>query len=147
MSTIEKAIVVNRPVKTVYNQWTQFEDFPRFMEGITQVQQLDDKHVRWSANIGGKTKQWIAEITQQVPDSIICWQNEEGAPNKGKVIFQDMGEAARVTVQIDYDPQGAAENTGDVLGVLDRQVSDNLERFKRFIEKRGQETGAWRENI
>ena len=148
MSTVEKSIDVNVPVSTAYNQWTQFEDFPKFMEGITEVRQLDDTHLYWCADISGKRKEWEAEITEQIPDQRIAWRNTSGAPNGGVVSFQPLSETStRIMVQMEYDPEGVVENIGDVLGVFSRRVQGDLERFKEFIESRGHETGAWRGSV
>jgi len=148
MSTIEKSIDVNVPVHTAYNPWTQFEEFPRFMDGVREVKQLDDKHLHWCTNIGGKEKEWDAEITEQIPDERIAWRNISGATNAGVVTFHRLDDhTTRVMVQIDYDPEGFVENVGDLLGATSHRVEGDLERFKEFVERRGQETGAWRGEI
>lgn len=148
MSIIEKSVQVNVPVSTAYNQWTQFEQFPEFMDGITEVRQLDATRLHWRADIGGRTKEWDAEITEQLPDQRIAWRSTSGAPNAGIVLFQDLGGGrSQVTVQMDYAPQGIAENVASTLGLLSRRLDDNLGRFKQFIEARGQETGAWRGQV
>lgn len=148
MSNIEKSIDVNVPVHTAYNQWTQFEEFPRFMEGIKEIRQLSDKKLHWRANVGGKAKEWDAEITEQLPDERIAWKNLNGAANAGVVTFHRLGEGkTRVMLQLDYDPEGVVENVGDALGVVSVRVRGDLERFKEFIESRGSETGAWRGKI
>ena len=145
METIEKSINVNEPVQTVYNQWTQFEDFPRFMEGIENVTQLDDTHLHWVANIGGKNVEWDATISEQIPDKRIVWYSDRGAIHSGTVSFHPVGpEITRVTLRIDYEPEGFVEGTGDKLGFVSRRVEGDLKRFKKFIEARGEETGAWR---
>lgn len=148
MSTIEKSIDVNVPVHTAYNQWTQFEEFPKFMEGVERVTQLDDKRLHWRANVGGKTEEWDAKITEQIPDQRIAWRNTTGAQNAGVVTFHRLADnETRVMLQLEYDPQGFVENVGDMLGVVSRRVEGDLERFKEFIESRGHETGAWRGEI
>ena len=148
MAKIEKSIDVEVPVRTAYNQWTQFEDFPKFMEGVRQVEQLGDKRLRWRANVGGKEKTWEAEITEQVPDDRIAWRSRGGAPNAGVVTFHRLDDdTTRVTLQMDVDPDGPVEQAGDWLGILDRQVEGDLKRFKAFIESRGGPTGAWRGNV
>lgn len=148
MSTIEKSIEVKVPLSTAYNQWTQFEDFPLFMEGITEVRQLDDTHLHWSADVAGKRKEWDAEITEQKPDDRIAWHSISGAPNAGVVTFHRIADrTTRIMLQMDYDPEGIAENVGDAVGVLSRRVAGDLERFKEFIESSGRETGAWRGNV
>ncbi|GGR52634.1 putative membrane protein [Nocardioides luteus] len=148
MSTIEKSIEVGVPVSTAYDQWTQFESFPQFMEGVESVRQLDDKHLHWKAEIGGVTREWDAEIVDQVPDERVTWRAVEGAQNKGTVSFsQDQGNTTRVTLRLEYEPEGAVEKTGDLLNIVDRRVKGDLERFKEFIEKRGTETGAWRGEV
>ncbi len=148
MSTIERAIEVQVPASTAYNQWTQFEEFPRFMEGVEKVQQVDDRHLHWRAKIGGATREWSAEITEQIPDKRIAWCSTSGAKNAGVVTFHRLSdETSRVMLQLDYEPQGLAEKVGDLIGVLGRRVQGDLERFKTFIEERGAETGAWRGEV
>jgi len=148
MSTIEQSIDVNVPVHTVYNQWTQFEEFPRFMERVEEVRQLDDRRLHWRANIGGRVEEWDAVITEQRPDERVAWKNTTGAPNAGVVTFHRLADTkTRIMLQMEYDPQGVVENLGDLLGVVSRRVANDLERFKEFIEARGQETGAWRGEV
>jgi len=148
MSNIEKSIDVHVPVHTAYNQWTQFETFPRFMEGVEEIRQLDDKRLHWRANVGGKVKEWDAVITEQVPDQRIAWRNTTGASNAGVVTFHRLNDnTTRVMLQLEYEPEGVVENVGDVIGVVSSRVKGDLERFKRFIEERGSETGAWRGKI
>lgn len=148
MSTIEKSIEVRVPVSTAYNQWTQFEEFPRFMEGIKEVRQLDDTHLHWRAEVGGKDMEWDVEITEQIPDNRIAWRSTAGARNAGVVTFHHIHETiTRIMLQMDYEPEGVLENTGNAVGVFSRRVEGDLERFKDFIELRGQETGAWRGSV
>ena len=148
MATIEKSIEVNAPLRVVYNQWTQFEEFPRFMEGVEEVRQLDDKRLHWRAKVGGKTKEWDAEITEQRPDERIAWTSRGGAWNAGVVTFHRINDnRTKVMLQVDYDPEGVMENVGDALGVVSARVAGDLERFKEFIEARGRETGGWRGEI
>jgi uncharacterized membrane protein len=148
MSVIEKSIEINVPVRAAYNQWTQFEEFPRFMEGVKQVKQIDDKHLHWKADIGGKEKEWNAEITEQVPDQRIAWTSREGALNGGVVTFHRLSDSkSKIMLQLEYDPKGFIENVGDAVGVVTQRVQGDLERFKAYIETRGQETGAWRGTI
>ena len=148
MSRIEKSIDVNVPLSTAYNQWTQFEEFPRFMEGIEEVRQLDDKRLHWRAHIGGKQEEWDAEIVEQIPDQRVAWRSTSGAPNSGVVTFESLGTAAtRVNLQLEYTPQNAMESAGDAAGMLSRRVEGDLRRFKEYIESRGAETGAWRGEI
>jgi len=145
MSTIEKSIEVNVPVRMAYNQWTQFEEFPNFMEGVKQVTQLDDTHLHWKAEIAGKEKEWEAEIVQQTPDHRIAWMSRGGAVNPGAVMFQPLSDArSMIRLQVAYVPEGFVENVGDELGMVSRCVQDDLKRFKEFIEQRGRKTGAWR---
>ncbi len=147
-TTIERSIEVNAPVSTVYNQWTQFEEFPRFMQGVEQVQQLDNKRLHWRAEIGFKDKEWDAEIVDQVPDQHIAWRSTSGVPNGGTVSFQPVDVSrTQVTLRLDYDPEGLIESVGDTLGVVSRRLEGDLERFKQFIESRGTETGGWRGEI
>ncbi len=148
MSDHDKSVVVDRPVTVVYNQWTQFEDFPHFMEGVEQVTQLDEKRLHWVAEIGGNKREWDAEIIDQTPDTRIAWQAIGGAKNAGAVTFQPAGQnQTQITLELDYETEGLKEKAGEVLGVVDRRVEGDLDRFKNFIESRGVETGAWRGNI
>ena len=148
MTTIEKTIEVSVPVRTAYNQWTQFEQFPRFMEGVKEVQQLDDKHLRWRAEIAGKEVEWTSEITQQVPDQRIGWRSTSGAQNAGSVSFLALADnRTQLTLHMVIDPEGAAQSTGSALGLVGARIEGDLKRFKDFIEKRGQETGEWRGEI
>jgi uncharacterized membrane protein len=145
---IDKSIEVEVPVSTAYNQWTQFEEFPRFMEGVQEVQQLDDSRLFWAAEVGGKRKEWHAQITRQVPDEVIAWESEGGAANGGTIIFKPLdGNKTELEVHMDYDPEGFKEEVGALTGVLSRRVDGDLKRFKEFIETRGTETGAWRGEI
>lgn len=148
MASVEKSIEVNLPVRPVYNQWTQFEEFPRFMEGVEEVRQLDDTHLHWKVNIDGKTEEWDAVITSQVPDREIAWRSTSGAENAGNITFTPIGpDRTRVTAAIGYEPEGIVEKAGDKLGVVSRRVEGDLERFKDFIESRGIATGAWRGEV
>ena len=148
MSSITESIDVDVPVRTAYDQWTQFEEFPQFMSGVERVDQLDDQRLHWVAKVAGKTKEWDAKITEQTPDQRVAWTATSGAENAGVVTFHRLDDnKTRVTVQMDIDPEGLVENVGDKLGVPGGQVKGDLERFKEFIESRGRETGAWRGEI
>ena len=148
MSTVEKSIEVELPVTTVYNQWTQFEEFPQFMEGVESVTQLDDTRLHWVAEIAGARREWDAEIVDQQPDQRIAWRSIDGAGNGGIVTFQPVGPSTtRVNLQMAFEPEGLAETIGDKLGFVDKQAEGDLERFKSFIERRGAETGAWRGQV
>ena len=145
MEHVEKTIEVDRPLNTVYNQWTQFEDFPYFMEGVKEVRQIDDTHLLWRAEIWGKEKEWDAEITEQEPDTRISWKSVSGAPNAGTVRFESTGpQRTRVRLVMAYEPEGALENAGDALGIFSARVQQSVDDFKKFIETRTEETGAWR---
>ena len=148
MATIEKSIDVEVPVRVAYNQWTQFEDFPQFMQGVLAVRQLDDRRLLWRATIAGKEKEWEAEITEQTPDQRIAWTTRSGARNAGVVTFHRLADRqTRIMLQVEYDPEGVVENVGDAIGVVQSRVTGDLERFKRFVESRGRETGAWRGEV
>ena len=148
MECIEKTIEVESPLNKVYNQWTQFEDFPKFMEGVERVQQLDNKRLHWVAHIGGKRKEWDAEIFDQVPDQRVAWRSISGARNSGIVTFEPLGEnRTRVSLKLNYDPEGVMENVAEILGLVGRRIEGDLKRFKEFVQSRGTETGAWRGEI
>ena len=148
MSTIEESIEVQVPVRTAYNQWTQFEEFPRFMEGVEEVRQLDDTHLHWKADVAGQEREWDAEITEQHPDERVAWKSTGGAQHAGVVTFHRIGdEQSRVMLQLDVEPEGITEQVGDKLGFVKRRVKGDLERFKELIESRGSETGGWRGEV
>jgi uncharacterized membrane protein len=148
MASVQQSIDVNVPVTTAYNQWTQFEDFPQFMDGVKQIRQLDDRTMEWTAQIGGQEETWTAEITEQEPDQRIAWHSITGNNNGGVVTFHRLDQnMTRVTLQMEWEPQGAMQQAGAAMGSDDRQVKGDLERFKQFIESRGTETGAWRGEI
>ena len=148
MSKILEAVDVEVPVGTAYDQWTQFETFPKFMEGVKSVRQLDDTTLEWVADVAGREKRWEAKITEQEPDKRIAWTSIEGAHNAGVVTFHRIDDGtSRVTLQLDVDPDGPVENVGDALGLVSRQVKGDMKRFKEFIEERRHETGAWRGEV
>jgi uncharacterized membrane protein len=148
MERIEKTFEVDVPVNTVYNQWTQFEAFPKFMEGVQEVRQVDDTHLHWRAKIAGKEKEWDAEIVEQVPDKVIAWRSTSGAPNAGTVRFEPLNkDRTRIKLTMDYEPKGFIENVGDAVGVVSHKVEDAVERFKALLEQRRSETGAWRGEV
>jgi uncharacterized membrane protein len=148
MSTIEQSIEVEAPLDTVYNQWTQFEEFPQFMEGVEQVRQLDDTHLHWVADFGGSRHEWDAEITEQKPDERVAWRNTEGKYNAGVVTFHRLDDDhTRVMVQMDFVPEGIKERLGAALGMSDRRVKGDLQRFKELIESRGRASGGWRGEV
>src|SRR5438105_9448097 len=148
MPRFESDIDVDVPVRSAYDQWTQFESFPRFMEGVESVVQLDDKNLRWTADIGGQRREWTATITDQTPDTRVAWKSTSGAENAGAVLFEPVGpNRTRITLKIDADPQGAVDTVGANAGLLERRVEGDLKRFKEFIESRGAPTGAWRGEI
>lgn len=148
MSRFEHVITVDAPVREVYNQWTQFESFPSFMDGVEKVVQRDDKTLEWTASIAGQTRTWTGEITDQTPDVRVAWKSTSGADNAGAVLFQPLApNQTQVTLRMDVEPQGIVENLGDAIGAVDRQVKGDLERFKEFMEAEGKATGAWRGEI
>ncbi|GAA3700322.1 hypothetical protein GCM10022204_16320 [Microlunatus aurantiacus] len=148
MSTkVEKSIEVNLPVSTVYNQWTQFEDFPRFMSGISSVTQLGDDRLEWVAEIAGVRRRWEAKILEQVPERKIAWAATEGATNAGAVTFQDLGGRTLVHLSLEYEPEGMVEKVGDKLNVVENRAEGDLEKFKTFVESEGYATGAWRGSV
>jgi uncharacterized membrane protein len=148
VASVNESVEVAVPVSVAYNQWTQFEEFPQFMEGVTSVRQLDDTHLEWTAEIGGEQHSWQAEIGQQEPDRLISWRALDGKYNSGKVIFEPLdGNRTRVDVEMTYDAEGWKESVGSALGFDSRRVKGDLERFKEFIEARQVETGAWRGEV
>ncbi len=148
MARVEQSIEVKVPIRTVYNQWTQFTEFPQFMDKVEEVQQIDDKRLHWRASLAGKTEEWDAVISEQIPDERIAWTSTSGATNAGVVTFHYIDpNTTRVMLQLDYEPEGFVENIGSALGVPQKQIEGDMERFKKFIEARGEETGAWRGEV
>lgn len=147
-SSVRETITVNVPVRVAYDQFTQFEEFPNFMDSVHEIKQLDDKRLHWKADVMGKPIEWDAEITEQIPDQRIAWHSVNGTPNGGVVTFETLSDSrTRVTLQMTYEPQDAIEKVGDALGAVRAEAKANLKRFKQMIEQRGQETGAWRGTI
>ena len=148
MGSTTHSIDVTAPLRAVYNQWTQFEDFPRFMEGVVEIRQQGPRTLFWRVNVGGKDKHWEAEILEQVPDTRIVWESIDGTQNRGMIAFEGLDpERTRITLTMEYEPEGLLERAGDVLGIPSGQVEGDLKRFREFIEKRKMETGSWRGEI
>ncbi|MFD3515689.1 SRPBCC family protein [Streptomyces sp. NPDC058657] len=149
MTKVEESVEVGVPVRTVYDQWTQFESFPQFMDGVERIEQRTDKLTHWVTKIGGVSREFDAEITEQIPDERVAWKALGGEVKQaGVVTFHRLDEKrTKVMLQLDYEPEGLAENVGDKLGVVKRQITGDLKRFKTFIEERGHETGAWRGQV
>lgn len=148
MAVIERSIEVNAPLSAAYNQWTQFEEFPRFMEGVQSVTQVDDRHLHWQAKVAGVGREWDAEISEQIPDQRIAWHSTDGVENAGVVTFHFLQPyVTRVMLQMKVDPDGIVETVGDRLGFITRRTEGDLFRFKEFIESKGEPTGAWRGQI
>jgi len=148
MPSIEKSVEVDVPVSTAYNQWTQFEEFPSFMNGVESVKQLDETHLHWVASIGGHREEWDAEITEQIPDERIAWKATSGKGNAGVVTFHKLDEnRAKIMLQLDWESEGMLEALGAAVGSDDRRVKGDLARFKELIESRGVESGAWRGEV
>jgi uncharacterized membrane protein len=148
MAEMEKSIEVDAPLREVYNQWTQFEEFPSFMDGVVEVRQIDDKRLFWRANIGGAEREWHAEITDQTPDRRIAWRSLTGAENGGAVLFEPCADGkTKVTMRMQYNPEGVTENVGDALGFVGRRVQGDLDRFRSLMEERGRASGGWRGEI
>ena len=148
MAQVIEAIDVDVPVDTAYNQWTQFESFPKFLSFVESIEQIDDTHNHWTVRIGGVERQFDAEITEQHPDERVAWKSTDGTTNAGVVTFHKLSDStSRVAVQIDWKPEGAVEKVGDVLGFDERSVKKDLQHFKEFIEQSAGETGAWRGDV
>jgi len=147
VATIEKSIDVGVPVSVAYDQWTQFEEFPQFMDGIVEVKQLDDTHLHWVADIDGERKEWKAEVIEQEPDRVVAWRSVEGLENSGRVEFEPIDSGTRVSVAMQYDAEGVKESIGALFGVDGRQVANDLESFRELVEAREVPTGAWRGTV
>ncbi len=147
-TTVTESVEVRVPARTAYNQWTQFEDFPAFMGSVTEVHQIDDTRTHWVTSVAGVTREFDAEITEQIPDRKIAWHTVSGMRQSGSVEIEPLAEdRSRVTVRMEYEPEGITEKAADMFGILQRQVRGDLERFRRFIEERGVETGGWRGEV
>jgi carbon monoxide dehydrogenase subunit G len=145
---VEQSIQVDVPVTTAYGQWTQFEDFPHFMGGVKEVRQLDDRRLHWVAEIAGVRREWEASVLEQVPDQKVAWAATSGATNAGAVRFEPAGAGSTIVhLTLEYEPEGVVEQAGDKLGIVQRQVKSDLERFKKLIEDQGYASGAWRGSI
>jgi uncharacterized membrane protein len=148
MTTVTESVEVAVPVRTAYHQWTQFEEFPRFMGGVSEVRQVSDTQTHWVTTIGGVTREFDAEITEQLPDRRVAWMSTSGMKQAGMVDIEPVAaDRSRVTVRMDYEPRGIAEKAADAMGILTRQVRGDLDRFREFIEERGTESGAWRGDV
>jgi uncharacterized membrane protein len=148
MPKIEESVEVEVPVTTAYNQWTQFEEFPSFMDGVERVTQVDDTHLHWVASVGGREEEWDAEITEQKPDQRIAWRAMAGKSNAGVVTFHKLDEhRTKVILQLDWESDGVVEALGSMLGQDNRKVKGDLDRFKEQIEKQGAASGAWRGKV
>jgi uncharacterized membrane protein len=148
MTDVTQSVDVDVDVRTAYNQWTQFEEFPKFMEGVKRVEQLDDTHLKWDVEIAGVDRSFEAEITEQTPDQRVAWTSRSGSDQSGVVTFHALNDdQTRVTLQMNFDPEGMAEQVADKTGLVKMRTKGDLERFKEFIEGRGSETGAWRGDI
>jgi uncharacterized membrane protein len=148
MTKVNESIKVEVPVRTAYDQWTQFESFPHFMEGVEEIHQISDTMLHWKAKIGGAEREWDAKIVHQEPDRRVAWMAVDGTTNAGEVTFRPIDEnTTEVSLELDYEPEGFVEKTGAALGTVQRRVKGDLERFKEFIEARGHETGAWRGEV
>jgi uncharacterized membrane protein len=148
MKSIEESIEIEVPVSTAYNQWTQFESFPQFMEGVERVEQKDDKRLHWVADVGGEKREWDAEITEQHPDHRIAWKALDQPGPNGVVTFHKLDDSrTKVMVQMEYEPEGLKESVGSMVGLDSHHVKGDLVSFKEFIESRGKETGAWRGEV
>lgn len=148
MTTIEKSIDVDVPITVAYNQWTQFEDFPKFMSGVESITQIDDEHLHWNVSVGGVEREFDAEITEQHPDERVAWKSTGGPQHAGVVSFHRLDDdSTRVTLQLDWEPEGFVETAGALLQIDDMQVASDLKKFKELIEAQGVETGAWRGDV
>ena len=148
MSTVEQSIEIAVPVRVAYDQWTQFESFPEFMDGVEEVRQIDDTHLHWVAKFGGTRHEWDAVITEQRPDERVAWKATDGKANAGVVTFHRLSDdSSRIMVQIEHESEGVMEKVGSALGADSREVKNSLERFKELVERRGGATGSWRGEV
>ncbi|WP_213450505.1 SRPBCC family protein [Rhizomonospora bruguierae] len=148
MSSVVESVDVAVPVRTAYDQWTQFEEFPRFMEGVKRIEQTSDTMTHWEVELAGVKREFDAQITEQIPDERVAWTSTGGTKHNGMVTFQRLDDGhTRVTTRVEVDPEGIIERVGDKVGLLKVRVKGDLTRFKEFIEARGTETGAWRGEV
>ena len=148
MSQVVETVDVAVPVRTAYNQWTQFEQFPAFMNSVREIRQLDDTRLHWVVEFGGVRREFDARITEQHPDQRVAWTSTEGPKHAGVVTFHRLDDThSRVTAQLDIDPEGFVENVADKVGIVDRLIKADMAKFREFIERRGTETGAWRGDV
>lgn len=148
MGTTEQSVVVDVPIQQAYNQWTQFEDFPHFMDEVKSVRQLDDRHNHWVVEVAGVTREFDTEITEQIPDERIAWKSVDGTTQAGVVTFHRLDPGrTKVMLQLDFRPEGLVEKVGDKAGLVESRISADLAEFKSFIESRGTETGEWRGEV
>jgi uncharacterized membrane protein len=148
MSTVTESVDVDVTITTAYDQWTQFESFPQFMDGVEEIRQIDDTHNHWVIKVAGVTREFDATITEQHPEERIAWRADDGPNHAGVVTFHRLDDnKTRVTAQLDIDPEGFVENVADKAGILDRRIKGDMKRFKEFIESRGSETGGWRGDV
>jgi uncharacterized membrane protein len=148
MAEVHESIEVNVPISTAYNQWTQFQEFPQFMENVESVTQIDDTHLRWVAEIGGQQQEWEAEIVRQEPDRVVAWKSVDGKGTSGEVKFEPLGsDRTKIDVTISWEPEGFLESLGEKMNADKIGVKKDLENFKELIESRGVETGAWRGEV
>jgi len=148
VTSIEQSVEVNVAVRTAYDQWTQFTSFPEFMSGVERIDQIDDTHTHWVTKVDGVTREFDATITEQHPDERVAWKSDNGPDQAGVVTFHKLGpDTTKVMLQLDFSPDGLVEQVGDKLGIVKRQATGDLERFKAFIESRNVETGAWRGDV
>jgi uncharacterized membrane protein len=148
VSSVTESVDVDVPIRTAYNQWTQFETFPEFMSGVERIEQLDDRRLHWTVSVAGVEREFDAEITEQHPEERVAWKSTDGTTHAGVVTFHKLSDdTTRVTVQLDWQPQGIVEKAGAAIGVDDRRVSGDLDRFKSYIESRQKESGAWRGEV
>lgn len=148
MVQIIETIDVDVPVGTAYNQWTQFESFPKFLDEVESITQTDDTHTHWTVKVAGATREFDAEITEQHPDERVAWNSVGGdTEHAGVVTFHKLSDAeTRVTVQIDWEPEGLVEKLGSLVGVGGHAVKKDLKNFKEFIEGQGSVAG-WRGDV
>src|SRR5918997_1969677 len=148
MAEVNASIEVDVPVSTAYNQWTQFEEFPQFMDNVESVRQLDDGHLQWTVDNRGEREEWTAEISMQEPDQVIAWRSIAGKGNSGEVRFEPLGESrTKVDVKMNWEPEGMTETLGAKIGIDNSMVEEDLGRFKQLVENRGAESGAWRGEV
>jgi uncharacterized membrane protein len=149
MSQAIETVDVNVPVSVAYNQWTQFEEFPKFLSYVESITQVTDTLTEWKVRVGGVEREFEAVISEQHPDERVAWNSTGGeVDHAGVVTFHKLSDTeTRVTVQLDWEASGLLEHLGSALGVDNHAIKKELGQFKEYIEAKGSADGSWRGDV